>query len=271
MPAFICITCGTQYAPSAQPPAHCRICEEERQYVNIDGQQWATLDELRESGRYSNRIEQISERIYSITTAPKFAIGQTAYFIKGQKVNLLWDAVTFLDEETSRFFEQQGGIDAIALSHPHYYCAVAEWSEEFKADVYIHEADAEWIVNPGSRFELWSGKSLQLSEEFTLHQLGGHFAGAAIAHADIGKGIVFSGDVIQVASDRNWTSFMYSYPNMIPLPIPVIKRMKQDISRLVFDELYNAFDRKVAPDAKEKVLKSADRYIQALNGELFDT
>lgn len=229
------------------------------------------MDNMRNSGRYTNRIKQISDRIYTITTASKFAIGQTAYFIKGQEINLLWDAVTYLDDKTIRFFEQHGGVDVIALSHPHYYCATAEWSEVFEAEVFIHKADEEWIVNPGRRFKLWTGKSKLLGSGFTLHQLGGHFKGAAILHAGMGKGIVFSGDVIQVASDRDWTSFMYSYPNMIPLPIPIVARMKQDISRLEFDELYNAFDRKVVPDAKEKVLKSADRYIQALNGELFDT
>ena len=47
MTHYICRTCGTQYPASAQPPEHCPICEDERQYVGLKGQQWTTLDALR--------------------------------------------------------------------------------------------------------------------------------------------------------------------------------------------------------------------------------
>jgi hypothetical protein len=46
MPAFICSTCGTQYAPSDKPPAGCPICDDERQYVTPAGQSWTTLPAL---------------------------------------------------------------------------------------------------------------------------------------------------------------------------------------------------------------------------------
>ena len=51
MDAFICRTCGVQYAPSEQPPSNCPICEDERQYVGWNGQQWTTLEQLRAEGR----------------------------------------------------------------------------------------------------------------------------------------------------------------------------------------------------------------------------
>ena len=49
--AYLCVTCGTQYPESAGPPEHCAICEDERQYVNPDGQAWTTLDRLRTTTR----------------------------------------------------------------------------------------------------------------------------------------------------------------------------------------------------------------------------
>src|SRR5574340_221520 len=49
--SFICVTCGTQFADSEGPPAHCPICDDERQYVGLQGQQWTTLDELRRDHR----------------------------------------------------------------------------------------------------------------------------------------------------------------------------------------------------------------------------
>jgi hypothetical protein len=39
---FICVRCGVQYAATASPPAHCDICEDEREAVNSEGQQWTT-------------------------------------------------------------------------------------------------------------------------------------------------------------------------------------------------------------------------------------
>src|SRR5438552_15203289 len=44
MNAFICITCGTQYPPSNTPPARRQVSEDERQYVNWQGQEWTATD-----------------------------------------------------------------------------------------------------------------------------------------------------------------------------------------------------------------------------------
>src|SRR5262249_21338258 len=58
MPHFICTTCGTQHAEGDQPPAACAICQDERQYVKVTGQQWTTLDRLRLTHRNSIRFEE---------------------------------------------------------------------------------------------------------------------------------------------------------------------------------------------------------------------
>ena len=46
MTAYICRTCGTQFPPAEHPPRNCPICEDERQYVGWQGQQWTTLQAL---------------------------------------------------------------------------------------------------------------------------------------------------------------------------------------------------------------------------------
>ena len=102
----------------------------------------------------------------------------------------------------------------------------------------------------------------------TLIRLGGHFAGGTVLHwqqgAD-GKGALLSGDIIQVVADRQWVSFMYSYPNLIPLPATEIKRIRDTIAPYSFERLYGAwFERIVTHDAHAVVLRSADRYIRAL-------
>lgn len=274
MKKYLCTTCGVQYAESNSTPEHCAICEEERQYVNPDGQSWTTHDELVDSGNYKNIITKEEEGLYSITTTPKVGIGQTAYLVKGDDFNVLWDCITFLDDETIAFIRSLGGIDAIALSHPHYYSRQADWAEVFDAPIYIHRDDQEWIMEPSEYIHLWEGEEKELSEGLNLNRLGGHFKGGAVLHwenGDSGKGVLLTGDIIQVVSDTNWVSFMYSYPNLIPLPASKVEEMAKKAGELPFNKLYNAFHKVVKENAHHAVQRSAHRYIKAVNGQLFDT
>lgn len=268
MPTYICVTCGVQYGDSARPPDQCIICNEERQYVKPEGQAWTTLAEMQTGGSYRNGFSKISDDLFAVATHPKFAIGQTAYLIKTSGFNLLWDCITFLDEETIRYIKQEGGIDAIALSHPHYYSAQVEWAEIFDAKIYLHEDDRQFVTRDSKRIHYWKGDVLSLHPNLSLHRLGGHFKGAAIAHCAKGGGTIFSGDVIRVAADRNWATFMYSYPNFIPLSASVVGRMANGLKELKFEQLYDAFYKVMETGAKEKVLNSADRYMAALHDRL---
>ena len=76
-------------------------------------------------------------------------------------------------------------------------------------------------MRPDPRITFWSGETLALPGELTLVRLGGHFPGSAVLHWPAGaegRGALLTGDTIYVVADRAWVSFMYSYPNLIPLP-----------------------------------------------------
>ncbi|MBY0598512.1 MBL fold metallo-hydrolase [Bacillus bingmayongensis] len=274
MKNFVCTTCGVQYAASIEEPTNCVICNEERQYVNPRGQSWTTLDDLQAGHTYQNEIIEEETGLYSVTTKPEFAIGQTTYLVKTESYNLLWDCITYLDETAIEKVKELGGLDAIALSHPHYYSTQVEWAERFDVPIYIHEDDKEWVMRPSKHIVFWSGESLQLSDEFTVHRLGGHFKGGSVLHwsqGNEGQGILLTGDIIQVVADQQWVSFMYSYPNLIPLPANKVEEMAKRVKSLPFNRLYNAFHRVVKNDANEAVQRSAQRYIAALEGKLFHT
>jgi hypothetical protein len=113
---YLCVTCGTQFSETVEPPAHCPICEDERQYVNPDGQKWTTLAELRSS--HKNVIKQEESDLYSINTEPRYGIGQRAFLIRTDKGNILWDCVALVDDATIARVTQLGGIAEIAISHP---------------------------------------------------------------------------------------------------------------------------------------------------------
>ncbi|WP_257348689.1 MBL fold metallo-hydrolase [Pseudalkalibacillus decolorationis] len=274
MSKYICTTCGVQYPESEHPPESCRICKEERQYVNPLGQDWTTLEVMQANSDFKNEIIQEEENLFSITTTPSFGIGQTAYLIRENGSNVLWDCITYLDQETIRKINELGGIDAIALSHPHYYSAQVKWAETFDAPIYIHRDDQEWVMEPSDRIEFWSDEQLEFTRGLTLHRLGGHFKGGAVLHwpnGNSGRGILITGDIIQVVADSEWVSFMYSYPNQIPLPAKKVADIAARVKDLKFHRIYNAFHKTVKTNANEAVQRSAKRYISALQGTLFKT
>ena len=145
MPAFICTTCGTQYAPSEKPPAACPICDDERQYVTPAGQSWTTLDTL--AKRNMNAWRELEPNLISIMTFPPFGIGQRAQLLRTPHGNILWDCIALIDRATIEMINAMGGIKAIAISHPHYYTTMVEWSEAFGGvPIHLHEADRKWIM-----------------------------------------------------------------------------------------------------------------------------
>jgi hypothetical protein len=102
----------------------------------------------------------------------------------------------------------------------------------------------------------------------TLVHLGGHFAGGTVLHWAQGaddKGALLSGDIIQVVADHRWVGFMYSCPNLIPLPAAEVARIRDTIGPWRFERIYGAwFDRITPEDGHAPVMRSADRYIRAL-------
>jgi glyoxylase-like metal-dependent hydrolase (beta-lactamase superfamily II) len=259
MDCFVCVTCGTQYAPSAAPPEGCPICLDERQYVGHEGQRWTTPGELALDHR--SEVRELEPGLTGIGTEPAFAIGQRALHVTG---GVLWDCVTVLDDAAAAAVERAGGIHTIAISHPHYYSAMVEWADRFDARILLHEADREWVMRPSERIEHWSGERVRASDGVELIRLGGHFAGGTVA---LWNGALLSGDIVQVVSDRDRASFMWSYPNLIPLPAREIERIRGVLETLEFDRVYGAWwERVMRGDAKAKVLRSADRYLAAIRG-----
>jgi glyoxylase-like metal-dependent hydrolase (beta-lactamase superfamily II) len=269
MDCFICATCGVQFAPGDVEPGHCPVCEDGRQYVGWGGQRWTTLDTLRDG--HANRVEELEPGLTGIGTEPSFAIGQRALLVQTAEGNVLWDCITLLDDATVAAVRGLGGIAAIAISHPHYYSSMVEWSREFGAPVHLHEADRRWVMRPDPAVRFFSGDELAMPGGLRLLRLGGHFPGASVLHwpaGSEGRGALLSGDVLQVVSDRRYVSFMYSYPNLVPLPAHVVERMARRVADLRFDRIYGAWwDRVVDRDGEEAVRRSAHRYLAALAWE----
>ncbi len=265
---YICVTCGVQYAASEEPPEHCPICEDERQYVGPNGQQWTTLAELKHGRR--NLIKLQEPGLIGIGSDPEFAIGQRALLVQAAAGNVLWDCISLLDEATVGAVQQVGGIKNIAISHPHFYSSMVEWAHAFGASIYLHADDRQWVMRPDPAVVFWEGERLGLDDGLTLVRCGGHFPGGTVLHWPAGaggRGALLSGDTITVVADRRHVSFMYSYPDLIPLSAAKVRRILDSVAPFAFDRIYGGWwDRVVGEDGQAAVTRSAERYIKAIRG-----
>lgn len=264
---FICIACGTQFAESDKPPANCPICDDARQFVPPAGQQWTTLEQLRANHR--NAFHQYERGLIGIGTTPDFAIGQRALVVQTKEGNFLWDCISLLDAATFEIIKSLGGLRGIAISHPHYYATMVEWSRAFDdAPIYLHAADREWVMRPDRTIDFWNSPTKEIASGLTLVHCGGHFAGGAVLHwaggAD-GRGALLTGDILQVTPDGN-VSFMRSYPNLIPLSAKKVRAIGNAVAPFSYGRIYGAWwDRQINEKARGVVIKSIERYVNAID------
>jgi hypothetical protein len=268
MPAFLCSTCGTQFPPSEAPPSSCPICTDERQYVPMSGQSWTTLESLRKT--HSNKIRRLAPGLTTIETTPAFGINQRAILAQTPGGNVLWDCIALVDDATIDLVKGFGGVVAIAISHPHYYTTMVEWSRALGGvPIYLHTADREWVMRGGDAVQFWEGDTKSIGPGVSLIRLGGHFAGATVLHwvdwGD-GRGVVLSGDVLQVVPSGH-VSFMWSYPNLIPLSAAKVRRIAEILEPFAFDAVYGAFSGRgqIDKNGKEIVAASVARYIARIS------
>ncbi|KAK4498773.1 hypothetical protein PRZ48_009283 [Zasmidium cellare] len=260
---LICTACGTQFdIPASNPPKGCRICDDPRQFVPPTGQTWTSLAQMR--GKYHNVFtpDAVDKRMTSITTEPKFGIGQRCILLETAAGNVLWDCIAYLDEETVDFIKGKGGLKAIVISHPHYYTTHLDWARTFGCPVYVAVDDEEWFNRKdgeGVR-RLFEGVTESVLEGVVAIKTGGHFPGSLVLLWD--KKLFIADTLVTVPSalyhvDRppgtTSFSFMWSIPNMIPLPPSELHKMWKAMQPFDFESTHGAF---TGLDVRDKNIKA---------------
>src|SRR6201996_1963352 len=285
MPAWICATCGNHYPDTAEPPPSCVICSDERQWVPPSGQRWTTHEQLAseggEGGRPGRRhceVWEVEPGLLGIGVTPTVGIGQRALLVRTDQGNLLWDPPGFVDDEAIGRVRAAGGLVAVTASHPHFYGAQAEWAHAFGAEVLVPEADAGWVTQPDPAIRTWAGRlgglpggapgeagRREVLPGVTLVQCGGHFPGSAVVHvaaAAGGAGALLTGDTIFVTPGEDRLSFIWSAPNRLPLPEPLIRGILAAVAPFPFDRIYGGWAPTIREGARAALDASAARYIQ---------
>jgi glyoxylase-like metal-dependent hydrolase (beta-lactamase superfamily II) len=196
---------------------------------------------MQQSGKYQNDFQVVDEanlsskncQLISIHTTPQVAIGQRACLCLSPKGNILWDCITYLDDDTVATIKGYGGVSAIVISHPHYYSTCLHWARALNCKVYLSVEDEEWVMRkPASspseegEMELWAGQRMSLGQdgEFLCVKTGGHFPGSSVlSWPRVGKLLV--ADTVQVVPSGIYHvdrpkgtvsfTFMWSYPNFV--------------------------------------------------------
>lgn len=289
---LVCTACGTQFPVTdrAALPA-CRICDDPRQFTPPGGQSFTTMGALRRGHRnVFHAATAGDDRLTSITSEPKLAIGQRAVLVRTPAGNLLWDCLTLLDEETVARIRALGGLRAIVISHPHYYSSHTEWAAAFGCPVYLRAEDRQWTVQQSPRQVFWTGADVQpvvlggdagsdaaggsAAAAAVAIRLGGHFPGSQVLLFD---GRLFIADTLVTtpaglgswATDAlgaprarppgmNSFAFMWSIPNMIPLAGEEVFAMWSILKHHDFASTHGAFVGTdiVDPAVKQRVLDS---------------
>ena len=178
------------------------------------------MDDARGAARRVTTGRPGDPGLLGIGTTPPFAIGQRALLVQTAPATCSGTASRCSTTRRAAHVERRGGLAAIAISHPHYYSAMVEWAHAFDCPIYLHAADARsGSCAPTRRSSFWDGETHELGDGLTLIRCGGHFERRRRCCTGPGRGgALLSGDIVQVIPDRRYVSFMYSYPNLIPLP-----------------------------------------------------
>jgi hypothetical protein len=268
VPVWSCATCAVEHPDTEEPPARCRICSDDRQYVRPSGQRWTTLRELEQAG-HRGTVDEVEPGLYGINVSPSVGIGQQALLVRTPAGNLLWDATGYLDDALVDAVSALGPVVGVAASHPHMFGAQVEWSRRLGgAPVWVQERDAEWVQRPDPVVRTWADEQ-EVLPGVTLHRIGGHFPGSAVARfsgAD-GRVVLLTGDTVAGTPDEHWVSFMRSFPNKVPLSAAVVERTSARVLALQPERLYDNFGGGVGADAAHWVARSAERYVGWVRGD----
>lgn len=196
------------------------------------------------------------------------------------------------------FINSKGTLKAIVISHPHFYTTHLEWAAQFNCPVYIASDDAEWLSREDRKgVRRWIKGTSEIIPGVTAIQCGGHFDGSGVLHwenklfiADTMMSVPvrlprfflnhthlkreYSVDAHQsgfynagqAKRDQKTTtfSFMWSYPNMIPLPPNEIHGIWKALKPFEFDTTYGGFPGQnvTRKDLKKQVLESMKIFIK---------
>ena len=221
MTVFLCRACGTSFPDAEAPPAalpdlrrRAAVRAERRPGLDDRARRWPPGTATPGSSSSPGSL--------SLQTVPAFAINQRAFLVATPAGNLLWDCVALLDAATEaivRGARRAGGDRDLAPALLHHDAGLGRG---------LRRAGATCTPPTGAGSCARTRRSGS-GTATRLPVLPGVTAGAArrplrrrhgraLGGGADGDGALLAGDILQVTPGAHGVSFLWSYPNMLPLP-----------------------------------------------------
>ncbi len=257
---FACAHCGFWQRYFAPPPG-CPVCADVRNDLPEDG--WRFIAQADVARTHTGYWREVASCLYAFTTQPTLGLGGTGWLmVRPQGGNIAFEAAPFYTAAMLAEIERLGGIAVLAASHAHGYGALWQLQDHFRPQIVAIQVDD---LNMTKAFRVtWPyDDTLDLGGGFSLHHVGGHYAGQAALH-DAGGRRLFCGDMFKVDQDTNGRTRAVSshkaFHKDIPLSPREMRRYRDVVAALDFDAILTPFE--YAPDiGRERALRLLDNWL----------
>jgi len=220
--------------------------------------------------------DPVNKEIFFVTTEPRFGIGQRAILFVTSDGIWMWDCIAVINDqavEELKAIEAKTGkkLQGIVISHPHFYTTSLSWAQALDTYVYISHQDLQWYQRRESsiastRLRPIAQKNLKHSTDIESVCVGGHFEGSRVFLHKPSRTLGVA-DSIYV-TPRRTASFMWSYPNMIPLPPDAIHGIWDSVKGLPFDRVLGGFEgQEIRTNGRKIIQDSAQLWLRAAGWE----
>jgi glyoxylase-like metal-dependent hydrolase (beta-lactamase superfamily II) len=238
---YACANCGFWQAWFAPPP-DCPVCTDVRNDLPEDG--WRFLPEADVAATHWTAARQVAPDLWAFTTTPALGLAGTGWLILREDGNIAFEAAPSYSTAALGRIEALGGIRFLAASHVHGYGGLFQLQRAFEPPVVAIHAD-DLQLTKGFRVTAPYDEPFELAPGYTLHPVGGHYAGQAVLHDAPGRRL-FCGDMFKVDQDEAGRSHAISshkaFHKNIPLTHRELRRYRDVIAGLDFDAVLTPFE-----------------------------
>ena len=238
---YACANCGFWQRYFAPPP-DCPVCSDVRNDLPQDGWRFLPVDEV--AALHDGGWREVAPDLLAFTTRPALGLAGVGWLRLAQGGNIAFEAAPFYTPAMLEEIARRGGISAIAASHAHGYGALWQLQEAYPDAALAIQVD-DLAMTKAFRVTAPYDDGLDLGGGFTLHHVGGHYAGQAVLHDGPGRRL-FCGDMFKVDQDAAGRALAVSshkaFHKDIPLTHRELRRYREAIAPLDFDALLTPFE-----------------------------
>jgi glyoxylase-like metal-dependent hydrolase (beta-lactamase superfamily II) len=218
------------------------VCTDVRNDLPEDG--WRFLPEAEVAATHDGGFRQVAENLWAFHTTPNLGLAGTGWLIIREGGNIAFEAAPYYSERMLAQLKALGGIRFLAGSHAHGYGALFQLQREFAPELLAIQRD-DLAMTKAFRVTAPYDNKLELAPGYTLHLVGGHYAGQAALH-DQPSGRLFCGDMFKVDQDEDGRSHAISshkaFHKDIPLTHDELRRYRDVIAPLEFGAVLTPFE-----------------------------